>query len=307
MSAKDLDSLVAKILSRRTNKATHVCTKDDIKCICDKAKCLFLSEASLLELQGPIVVVGDIHGHMKALIRVFAMNGLPPKTKYLFLGDYVDRGSDGVEVMLVLLCLKLRYPDNVFLLRGNHECAEMTELFGFRDECLAKYDMSVWSSFVSVFLTLPVAAVVDQNHFCVHGGLSPYLCFLDDVRAITRPLDSSENQMVHDMVWTDPSRDTIAWGRGTDRGDTRTWGENAATLFLGANGLKTIIRGHQTAIDGFAYPFEPSRHTITIFSIAKYLPHTKNKAAVATIDANSLVKCEIVPSDRVKLKFRKRR
>jgi serine/threonine-protein phosphatase PP1 catalytic subunit len=246
-------------------------------------------------LDSPINVCGDIHGQYLDLLRVFEMGGMPPSSRYLFLGDYVDRGSKSVEVILLLFALKLRYPDAVYLIRGNHESPEMTELFGFRDECAQKYTIQIWPLFLKVFDTLPIAAVVGGRFFCVHGGLSPELLTLDDVRAIERPTPVPEDGLMADLLWSDPSRDTADWGPN-ERGSTICWGWCKAAEFLERTGLQCIVRAHQMAQRGFDYPFEPDRRVITIFTASHYAGEFDNRAAFLTIGA------DFVPSINILLR-----
>merc|ERR1712060_351281 len=132
-----------------------------------------LSQSALLELEAPINIVGDIHGQYWDLLRIFEYGGFPPESNYLFLGDYVDRGKHSLEVMTLLLVYKIKYPENFFMLRGNHECAAITRIYGFYDECKMRYNIKMWKAFCEVFNRLPFAAVIDDKIFCVHGGLSP--------------------------------------------------------------------------------------------------------------------------------------
>ncbi|RWW33161.1 hypothetical protein GW17_00002142 [Ensete ventricosum] len=120
---------------------------------------------------------GDIHGQYSDLLRLFEYGGLPPQANYLFLGDYVDRGKQSLETICLLLAYKIKYPENFFLLRGNHECASINRIYGFYDECKRRFNVRLWKVFTDCFNCLPVAALIDEKILCMHGeaGSGPYL------------------------------------------------------------------------------------------------------------------------------------
>jgi serine/threonine-protein phosphatase PP1 catalytic subunit len=227
---------------------------------------VLLGEPTLLELSGPVNVCGDIHGQLTDLTRCFHFAGPPPKTRWLFLGDYVDRGPQSVEVLCLLFALKIRYPGAIWLVRGNHETKEMSRDFGLAAECVKKLDKTAWESFCSVFQTMPLAAVVASQYFCVHGGLSPRLEGLHQIKAIQRPLEVPTSGLVADMLWSDPDSH-VAEFAPSYRGATFVFGLTPAKQFLARNSLKMLVRGHQ-AVDGFDYPFPGSKQVLTVYSCA---------------------------------------
>jgi serine/threonine-protein phosphatase PP1 catalytic subunit len=248
-----------------------------------------------LELEQPIKICGDIHGQYSDLLRVFEMGGLPPASKYLFLGDYVDRGDQSVEVILLLFALKLRFPNHIYLLRGNHESPEMTESFGFADECKHKLSHAMWSVFLNVFQCLPIAAVISDSVFCIHGGISPHLRSLDDIAAIKRPVSIPDEGLLADLLWSDPSNAVREWGPN-DRGSTITWGRQAATQFLTQTGLRCIVRGHQMAMEGFEFPLRPLKSVVTVFTASKYAGEYRNKAAIMSVDDDGEHSFTVLPN-----------
>lgn len=254
-----------------------------VKWLCKTIRPVFLSELSLLELEPPIYICGDIHGHFDDLLKVFEKGGLPPKATYLFLGDYVDRGDKSVDVICLLFALKLLYPKNIYLLRGNHESPDINDFFGFFNECVSKINDSIWDIFNSVFDALPVAALVGKQYFCVHGGLSPYMQTLDEINEIERPTSVFDDYILADVLWTDPKSGLEGWGPNP-RGDTKTWGLDVAENFIKQNNIQFIVRGHQMAVNGFDFPFYPIKNTITVFTASKYDKYSKNKAAMMFID-----------------------
>ena len=141
------------------------------------------------------------------------MGGDCPKTHYLFMGDYVDRGYYSVETWLLLLCLKVRYPDRITLLRGNHESRQISQVYGFYDECLRKFgSINVWRYCTDVFDYMSVSALVEGRFFCVYGGLSPSINTLDEIRLIDRKMELPHEGGMCDLLWSDPEEDLKGWG-----------------------------------------------------------------------------------------------
>jgi serine/threonine-protein phosphatase PP1 catalytic subunit len=134
LSVSDLEGLIDRLVGARGGRSVHLC-EAEIRSVCQMARAVFLQQPVLLELEAPLKVVGDIHGQFDDLLSIFDYGGFPPEQNYLFLGDYVDRGKQSVETMVLLLAYKVKYPENFFLLRGNHESAEINKLYGFYDEC----------------------------------------------------------------------------------------------------------------------------------------------------------------------------
>jgi len=154
MSTNDVDDYIKRLLDAGyAGKSTKgVCLRNaEINSICSRARELFLDQPPLIELEAPVKIVGDIHGQYSDLIRMFEMCGFPPTANFLFLGDYVDRGKNSLETILLLLCYKIKYPENFFLLRGNHECANVTRVYGFYDECKRRCNVKIWKTFVDTF------------------------------------------------------------------------------------------------------------------------------------------------------------
>jgi serine/threonine-protein phosphatase 2A catalytic subunit len=144
----------------------------EVKLLCDKTKEIFATESNVQPVRAPVTICGDIHGQIHDLIELFRIGGHCPENNYLFMGDYVDRGYYSVETVSLLLCLKLRYPERIHLLRGNHESRQITQVYGFYDECVRKYGTSnVWKLFTDLFDFLPLTAVVENQIFCLHGVL----------------------------------------------------------------------------------------------------------------------------------------
>jgi serine/threonine-protein phosphatase PP1 catalytic subunit len=158
----------------------------------------------LLEVQTPLNVCGDIHGQYYDLLRLFDFGGFPPEANYLFLGDYVDRGRQSIETICLLFAYKIKYPAHFFLLRGNHECASINRLYGFYDECKRRYKVKMWKAFSTCFNVMPVSAVVGEKILCMHGGLSPSLEDMGQIKALPRPTDIPDEGLLCDLLWADP-------------------------------------------------------------------------------------------------------
>ncbi|GMR59958.1 hypothetical protein PMAYCL1PPCAC_30153, partial [Pristionchus mayeri] len=272
-------SIGSKELIRLNSLATTVLLAD---------KCLLRIEKHIL----PILIVGDIHGQFIHLRSLFEMFGGPSETSLLFLGDYVDRGVQGIECMSLLLTMKIKYPTRVYMLRGNHEDANTTLSYGFHEECLAKYrseGQNVWESFVNVFNVLPLAAIVNKKIFCVHGGLSPYMQTVEEIEKITRPLLIPAYGLATDLVWSDPDHRNPGWSL-SPRGVSFNFDEKAVDEFCKRNGLHLIVRGHQISTDmhNSGYKFFCGGRLVTIFSAPNYLNY-HNAAAVMRISQQMTV------------------
>merc|ERR1719393_331637 len=155
----------------------------------NKNREILLEQPGFLELEAPLKICGDVHGQYFDLLRLFEYGGFPPDSNYLFLGDYVDRGKQSLETICLLLAYKVKFPENFFLLRGNHECASINRIYGFYDECKRRYGIKLWRKFQDVFNVFPLAAVVDEKIFCVHAGISPELNTPQQINNVMRPTD----------------------------------------------------------------------------------------------------------------------
>lgn len=220
--------------------------------------------------------MGDIHGQLGDLYYVLKNGGSPMSTRYLFLGDYVDRGDFGIEVLLTIFVMKLQFPDRVFLLRGNHESDHLTARYDFQRECRAKYDQEVLSLILSAFKLLPLAAVLNGVFFCVHAGLSPELNNLEELNRMKKTdTDIPSRGLLCDLTWSDPTNmhlDSHLWIPNEDRQCSFFFGPRAVRGFLDANKLMTVIRAHQCVAEGFECFTWGSEFpmVITLFSAEKY-------------------------------------
>lgn len=281
MDAIQIQETVLSILKSRMHKMSRskvFPSNDNIIKIIKSAKQIFKKESSLLHLYGNFVIIGDIHGNIDDLLRIFERFDYPPKTNYLFLGDYVDRGSNSPEVILLLLCLKILYPTSLYMIRGNHECETITSVYGFKNDCDKIFNNKVYQKFMKCFMYLSYAAVVNDYYFCVHGGIGPYLNSLDDIEKLPKPMLSSDSQIASDLVWSDPNESSKGF-QPSFRGSGYTFNDKKLNNFLTQNNLKKMIRSHESCYDGFEYPLE---NCITVFSNTDYC-EMANDAAVIVI------------------------
>ncbi|GMP56008.1 hypothetical protein CsSME_00020636 [Camellia sinensis var. sinensis] len=296
-----LDGIINRLLEVRGRPGKQVqLSESEIRHLCVQSKEIFLQQPNLLELDAPIKICGDIHGQYSDLLRLFDYGGLPPQSKYLFLGDYVDRGKQSLETICLLLAYKIKYPENFFLLRGNHECASVNRIYGFFDECKRRFNIRLWKIFTDCFNCLPVAAVIDEKILCMHGGLSPDLNDLNQIRNIQRPTDVPETGLLCDLLWSDPSKDVKGWGMN-DRGVSYTFGPEKVTEFLQKHDLDLICRAHQVVEDG--YEFFADRQLVTVFSAPNYCGEFDNAGAMMSVDDSLMCSFQILKPAEKKSKF----
>ncbi|KAF8525058.1 phosphoprotein phosphatase PPZ [Hysterangium stoloniferum] len=294
LKSMDIDDMIQRLLDvGYTGKVSKsVCLKNaEITAICLAAREVFLNQPTLIELSPPVKIVGDVHGQYSDLIRLFEMCGFPPTANYLFLGDYVDRGKQSLETILLLLCYKVKYPENFFLLRGNHECANVTRVYGFYDECKRRCNIKVWKTFIDVFNCLPIAAIVASKIFCVHGGLSPSLNSMEDIRRIQRPTDVPDYGLLNDLLWSDPSDTALEW-EDNERGVSFCFGKAIINDFLGRYDMDLICRAHMVVEDG--YEFWNDRTLVTVFSAPNYCGEFDNYGACMSVSDDLLCAFELL-------------
>ncbi|TPP67039.1 Serine/threonine-protein phosphatase [Fasciola gigantica] len=241
---------------------------------------VFMMEPILLQVTAPVTIIGDLHGQYEDLLRYIKRCGRPPETKYLFLGDYVDRGRHSLETISLIFAYKLRYPDRVFILRGNHECSRVNRIYGFFDECKRRYSTRLWKTYTDCFNCLPLAALIDSSIFCIHGGLSPDLKKLDQLNHIRRPTEVPDIGIICDLLWADPDNTSNGWVEN-ERGVSYTFGVNEVDKFMEKCSVSLVVRAHQVVEDG--YEFFADKKLVTIFSAANYCGEFDNAGAVMQV------------------------
>ncbi|KAH7560398.1 hypothetical protein JRO89_XS10G0010600 [Xanthoceras sorbifolium] len=252
-------------------------SEQEVRTLCEKAKEILMDESNvqfgvfflvkyaltyhevlmilvnlfaLQPVKSPVTICGDIHGQFHDLAELFRIGGKCPDTNYLFMGDYVDRGYYSVETVTLLVALKVRYHQRITILRGNHESRQITQVYGFYDECLRKYgNANVWKIFTDLFDYFPLTALVESEIFCLHGGLSPSIETLDNIRNFDRVQEVPHEGPMCDLLWSDPD-DRCGWGI-SPRGAGYTFGQDISEQFNHTNNLKLIARAHQLVMEGY--------------------------------------------------------
>ncbi|AFZ81481.1 Ser/Thr protein phosphatase family member protein [Theileria equi strain WA] len=287
----------------------------DINTLCSMVYQIIKQEDTVLTLRAPIKIYGDIHGQYNDLMRLFRLYKCPldeyladsigavgdiDSNDYLFLGDYVDRGSNSLEVIVLLFALKCKYPTQVHLIRGNHEDPAINSVYGFQDECKRRLRedpanlYSCWQNINKVFEMLPLGALIEGKILCVHGGIGKSIHKVEDIERIKRPVNvvpiptNERDQIILDLLWSDPTDSDTMLGtvpnevRDPERvGHIVKFGPDRVEQFLMQNNLQLIIRAHECVMDGFER-FAGGR-LITLFSATNYCNHHKNAGALLFI------------------------
>ncbi|THU56988.1 hypothetical protein C4D60_Mb11t23010 [Musa balbisiana] len=268
--------------------------------LCHAAEQIFRQEPTVLQLKAPIKVFGDLHGQFGDLMRLFDEYGFPSTAgdityiDYLFLGDYVDRGQHSLETITLLLALKIEYPENVHLIRGNHEAADINALFGFRLECIERMGENdgiwAWTRFNQLFNYLPLAALIEKKIICMHGGIGRSINSVEQIEKLERPITMDVGSIIlMDLLWSDPTEnDSIEGLRPNARGPGLvTFGPDRVTEFCKRNKLQLIIRAHECVMDGFER-FAQGQ-LITLFSATNYCGTANNAGAILVVGRGLVV------------------
>ena len=256
--------------------------EEDARFLCWKGKEMLIQEENVIRVDTPVIVCGDIHGQFFDLLELFKKGGQLPNKHYLFLGDFVDRGYHSVETFLLLLAFKIRYPDRINLLRGNHESRQITQIYGFYDECRKKYGNSnVWKYCTDLFDYMPIGALIDDKILCLHGGLSYSLSKVSEIRSLDRKQEIPQEGPICDIMWSDPDETLSGWNK-SPRGAGFLFGSDVCEKFAYENGLALICRSHQLLQDGYRVIFK--NLFITIWSAPNYCYRMGNMAAIMELD-----------------------
>jgi diadenosine tetraphosphatase ApaH/serine/threonine PP2A family protein phosphatase len=286
-SEKSMRNVLAGIIEsilQSDNRSNCLPTPKQVLSLVAEAQRILSAEPTLLTLTGQFAVVGDIHGNLDSLRRIFGRVGYPPETSFVFLGDYVDRGRNSVEVIILLFALKVLYPDKIYLVRGNHESRKIARCYGFWNECREKYKgkEKIFHRFATAFDYLPLAAILNGAIFCVHGGLSGMISTREDLAEIKRPVVATTGEdIVGDLLWSDPRCMDIDY-MPSDRNCGCFFNESALDEFLAVFGCSAMIRAHENMENGYEYTYN-NKKCLTLFSSTNY-GGQGNSAAVAIVE-----------------------
>ena len=295
-------------LDKQIEKCSDVVllTEPEIKILVSKAKEVLSKEDNVQAVPAPVTICGDVHGQFHDLLELFKIGGKCPDTNYLFMGDYVDRGYHSIETLCLLLLLKIRYPTRIYLTRGNHESTEITQLYGFYDECVQKFgNANVWKMFTDLFNYLPISAIVENKIFCLHGGLSPDIETIDEIRRLDRRRDVPSSGAMCDLLWSDPE-ERLGWGV-SPRGAGYIFGSDISKQFTQRNNLMMVNRAHQLVMKGYNWSHE--KLVCTLFSAPNYCYRCGNQAGIMEVDENlkyNIQQFDPNPIKRGKLEISKR-
>lgn len=291
-----------------------------IESICIEAIEFFKKESLFLELDSndqyltstieKTYVIGDIHGQYYDLIRIIHSQKISLNTRFIFLGDIVDRGPNSIECLLLILLMKILFPNNCFLIRGNHECIETNRYYGFDQECKKVFPDNnhtnfIWSTFNVVFWYLPLCISLHEKIFCVHGGISPQITDLNKLRDMKHEKIIPSEGLITDLLWSDPSESITEKFLPNDRGCSYIFSKESAKEFCEKFNFSFICRAHQCVQNG--YEFFSDHHLITIFSASNYCNESSNFGAILRVeyqDSDELP-CDIIlfePLDSTNIK-----
>ena len=276
LNTTDIDEWISQLYKCKPLKVNA------IQDLSKKVKMLLIEERNVQPVSCPVTICGDIHGQFYDLMELFKVGGFPPSTNYLFLGDYVNRGKYSVETVSLLFALKVRYNKRITLTRGNHESRQITQVYGFYDECVLKYKfdgIKVWKLLCNAFDFLPLTALVSKQIFCVHAGLSPQIDTLEHIEALDRIQELPHEGPMCDLMWADPD-DRTGWGLTRRTG--YSFGQDLTEQWNHANGLTMIARAHQLVMEGYNWCHD--KNCLTLFSAPNYCYRCGNMAGLMEVD-----------------------
>ena len=252
-----------------------------------KAKDILSKRENIAMIKTPMIICGCINAHFEELKDIFEICGSISEKKYLFLGDYVGRGWNGLSTFILLILYLIRYPNNITLLRGNHDSRTFSQMYGLYLECINKYNNKeeaedIFNKINELFDLLQLAAVIDNKYFCIHGGLSPELKKIEEINNIERNKEIPKNGIITDLIWSDPKEEVNEY-TPSEKGAGQFYGEKAVDNFLKENqNIEMIIRSHELVDNGYKYQF--NNKLLTVFSAPNYAGRLDNIGSVLKIN-----------------------
>lgn len=298
------NSSIKNIISSITSRYTKL-VPFDIKssfAVIKSAKNILKKEPAILKIdaqskKSDFIIVGDIHGSLESLLEIFTKKGSPQNTPYLFLGDYIDRGPYSCEVIILLYCYKCLYPNNIYLIRGNHEFKFVTKRYGFKTECNSRvktkhqsYGHRFYRKVIKSFQYLPICAIINDKIFCVHGGVTNLINDRQELMNIEKVKSSKQlfedDSALAEFLWNDPDPIIGKYG-SNNRILGRAFGRKICDKFRQSLQFDVVVRGHQMEMDGYKWPFGENGGLLSIFSAPNYCGESNGSAiAVVKMDKN---------------------
>lgn len=300
--SKKAENLAKRLVDYQVLKGKYAQMSEvELTNLCNFMPDIFMEDPIVIDLSlhSPIYIVGDIYGQFGDLLRMFMLLGYPPEKRYLFLGNYVNRGSRSIETVALLYVLKLRFPNHIYLLRGNHECQHISRHYGFFDECVKRYSRRLWRVFVSTFDYMPLIAIIEEKIFCCHSGMSPSVQFsgvsnLQEfrdyvVKLTPRPTEINTSILMAHYTWSEPDAEVDTWEQNP-AGLAYLYGSSVINDFCERLKIQQIIRSNELLERG--YEFFRDKRLLTLFSVPNFLGTFTNDGAIAEIvkdvEANEL-------------------
>ncbi|CDS41237.1 protein phosphatase 1 catalytic subunit [Echinococcus multilocularis] len=290
---KKVDHLMKRLTDYQVLKGKYAqMSEAELTHLCSVMPDVLMEDAIVMDIHmaSSLYIVGDIYGQFGDLLRIFMRLGYPPENRYLFLGNYINRGTRSIETLAFLYALKLRYPRHIYLLRGNHECQHISRHYGFFDECVKRYNRRLWRGFVSTFDYLPLIAIIEEKIFCCHSGMSPSVQFSgvsslqefrDYVAKLTpRPTEINTNILMTHYTWSEPDPEVNGWEQNP-AGLAYLYGPSVVKSFCERLGIQQIIRSNELLEKG--YEFFCDERLLTIFSVPNFLGAFTNDGAIAEV------------------------
>ncbi|GMT31348.1 hypothetical protein PFISCL1PPCAC_22645 [Pristionchus fissidentatus] len=274
-------TLVDRIIRRiKVHKTCEGFTDAQLYYVLDEAHRVLEPLPAMIDIEPPVIIFGDVHGQLNDLLRFADIVGEPPGAQWLLLGDYIDRCKKGLEVIMLLLCLKIKHPTRVHMLRGNHECQKTNRIYGFYAEMKMKRCVPMWLRFNKLFNELPLCAAVSRRQLCMHGGISQSIQTWQSLLDLKKPHSIAEcdEGIALDLLWADPTNESCDFKFNQNRCTSVVFGDQALKDICRKLGISMVVRAHEAVAEG--HSMQPSNRLCTLFSAPNYCGNDGNSASV---------------------------